>query len=219
MKKTLIVALSLSLVAGALALPASAKKKKKAKPQQVTMFLHGTDPLGETEYATLGTFMKMDGEEPSASEPKSRFATNYVVGPNTECSGNALLPTWQGTLVGNVKGDVTVTLNTVGSPTAQLSVELYADGTGGCNSEALGATDYMPPVAETVADVPPGPGVTEVVFEDVNFKTLGSLVMMVHMEPVAADRTPHQVRLLYDAADFASKIELTCTPTSGKSCI
>jgi hypothetical protein len=35
MKKTLIVALALSLIAGALAMPASAKKKKKKKPVRV----------------------------------------------------------------------------------------------------------------------------------------------------------------------------------------
>lgn len=220
MRKTIIIALVLGLVAGALTAPAaSAKKKKKPKPQAVTLYLHGTDEIGDLEYVNQGDFQKMDTEEPAGSQPKSRFATNYILGPNTECSGNALFPTWRGPLSGSMVGDLKVTLHTVSTPAAQLSVELYADGDGGCNSPALGVEDYSPPVAEQVVDVAPGPATTEVVFEKVKFKTVASLVMMVHIQPVAANRSPHQVRLLYDSADYASMIELMCIPPKGsKTC-
>lgn len=216
MKKSIVVALVLGLVAGALAAPATAKKKKP-KPQQVTLYLHGNDDVGELEYVNAGDFQKMDTEEPSGSQAKSRFATNYILGPNTECSGNALLPTWRGTLSGNVVGDLKVTLHTVSTPAAQLSVELYADGDGGCNSAALGVEEYTPAVAEQVVDVAPGPAVTEVVFEKVKFKTIATLVLMVHIQPVAQNRSPHQVRLLYDGAAQASMVELTCVPPKGST--
>lgn len=216
MKRFFVLFLALGLVAGSIA---TADAKKKAKPVAATLYLHGTSDAGEAEMADNvagGLFMMMDTTKPDAATPKSMFVTNYIVGPNTMCSGNGLLPTWKGTLAGTVKGDLTVTLNTIGSPAAVMQVDIFPDGTGGCEAGELGSTGYVPPVASTVVDVPPGPGVTEVKFENVNFKAIGSLVLMLSIPGAPAN--PYQVRVLYDGAGFESSIQLSCAPSTGKSC-
>lgn len=216
MKRFFVLFLALGLVAGSVA---TADAKKKAKPVATTLYLHGTSDAGEAELAdnvSGGLFMAMDATKPDAATPKSMFVTNYFVGPNTACSGNALLPTWKGAMAGTVKGDLTVTLNTIGSPVAQMQVDVFADGTGGCDS-AVGSTGFVPPVASTIVDVPPGPGVTEVKFENVNFKTIGSLVLMLSIPGAPAN--PYQVRVLYDGAGFESNLSFSCTPAAGKSCV
>ena len=215
MKRTLVLVMAIGLVFGAVASAEAAK----AKPKNVTLYLHGVQPFGEADLPDTwvsSAWYTMDPTKPSDATPKSMFVTNYLVGPNTACSGNGLLPTWRGALSGSVKGDVTVTLHTIGSPAAQMQVDLFADGTGGCESD-LGSTGFVPPVASAQVAVPPGPGTTEVVFEDVNFKTQGSLVMMLSIPGAPAN--PYQVRVLYDGADFESAVELKCAPTSGKSCV
>jgi hypothetical protein len=216
MKKALAVILALGLVVGALAMPATAKKKKKkaAAPVPVTYYLHGTETAGEVEATNAGSgvFMSMDATKPAAGTPKSMFVTNYFAGPNTACSGNSLLPTWRGPLAGTVKGDVKLRLHTIGSPAAVVQADLFPDGTGGCDSD-LGSTGFVPPVSSVQADVPPGPGVTEITFPNVNFKSVGSVLIMLSIPGAPAN--PYQVRVLYDDATYDSSLELTCTPNAG----
>ena len=215
MKKMIAVAVSLGLMAAALAVaPAQAGKKKAVK---TTLYLHGTQPAGELELPDTwvnSLWFPMDTTEPSGAAPKSTFVTNYVGGPNTACSGNGLLPTWKGQLAGAVKGDLTVTLNTVATPATSLNVELFPDGSGGCESD-LGSTGYAPPAAAQTVDLAPGPAVTEITFEDVNFKAGAWLVMMLSIGDAPH---PGQVRVLYDAPGYDSKIEFKCTPLEGKTC-
>ena len=145
MKKTFLSMIAGALVLGALIGPVAAKS---AKPQATTFYLHGTQPAGEAqmdETALNSNWMILDTTEPAAGAPKSIFVTNYFRGPNTDCNGNGLLPVWRGNMTGKVKGDVTLTLHTVGTPTVQLVASLYADGTGQCASDgsnpALPAAD------------------------------------------------------------------------------
>lgn len=216
MKKALAVILALGLVAGALAMPATAKKKKKAAPVETTLYMHGTEQAGELEAANAGsgTFMAMDSTKPAAGAPKSMNVTNYVVGPNTACSGNNLVPTWRGPVAGTVKGDVKLRLHTVAGPAAVIQADLFPDGTGGCDSD-LGSTGFVPPVATVQAEVAPGPGVTEITFPNVNFKAVGSVVVMLSAGTVG---NPEQVRVLYDDATYDSSMTFSCTPTSGTAC-
>jgi hypothetical protein len=215
MKKSIVIMLVLGLIAGAMAFaPAQAGKKKAVA---TTLYLHGRAPVGEADLPdtwTSSLWFAMDPTEPADPTPKSMFVTNYVGGPNTACSGNGLLPTWKGALAGAVKGDLTVTLHTVATPATALNVELFPDGSGGCDSD-LGSTGYAPPAAAATVDVPPGPGVTEVKFENVNFKAAASLVMMLS---IGNGPHPGQVRVLFDGADYGSKIEFKCVPSSGKKC-
>jgi len=216
-RKSLVVALVLGLLASALAVaPAQAGKKKK-KPVETTLYLHGTQQAGEAELPDTwinSLWFPLDTTEPSGAAPKSMFVTNYVGGPNTACSGNGLLPTWKGNFAGTVKGDLTVTLHTIATPATSLNVELFPDGSGGCDSD-LGSTGYAPPAAAQTVDVAPGPAVTEVKFEDVKFKTGAWMVLMLS---IGNGPHPGQVRVLYDAPGYDSKIELLCIPTAGKKC-
>lgn len=230
MRKLVMIALVAGLVAGSLVTPAAAKKK--ARPQPITFYLHGPMPLGEADYAETTAndlqsipdgFQTMDTTEGSDPVPDSMGLTNYVRGPNTTCSGNALFPTWQGALVGKVSGDMKVYLNAISGPATTVSVEVFPDSTGGCDS-ATGSTGYVEPVASADATLVPGTGETEVVLKGVKFSTFAQFVIMVSPvnQPVQDQNLLNptsQGRILYDSADYASRVEFMCTPTSGKSCI
>jgi hypothetical protein len=231
MRKLLIGALTVGLVAGALVVPATAAKK--AKPQPVTFYFHGPLPLGELDYVetTANTaqsipdgFQVMDTTEASDPAPDSQALLNYVRGPNTTCNGNALFPTWQGQVTGKISGDMTVYVSAIAGPATNVTVDVFADTSGGCES-VTGSTGYIDPVATTQVTLTPGPGETEVVFKSVNFKAMSHMVVMitpVSLPPVADQPVldpASQGRILYDSADYASRIEFTCTPTSGKSCL
>jgi hypothetical protein len=172
-----------------------------------TLYLHGRQPVGEAEMPDTwvdSNWMSMDSTKPADPAPKSMFVTNYVGGPNTQCSGNGILPVWKGLVSGTATGTVTVTLNTVATPAAKLNVELYPDGAGGCES-SLGSTGYIPPAAAQVVDVAPGPGVTTVTFKNVKLKMIQSLVLQLSI----ISPSPAQVRVLYDSASFPSSVQLT----------
>lgn len=231
MRKLIIAALAIGLVAGSLVAPATAKKKK-VKPQPVTFFFHGPFTLGEVDYAETTAnelqslpdgFQVMDTTEPADPAPDSMGLTNYVRGPNRTCSGNALFPTWQGSLTGKVTGDMKVYLHAISGPATTVSVEVFPDSTGGCDS-ATGSTGYVEPVARAEATLMPGAGETEVVLKGVNFTSVAQFVIMV--TPLGGDVAGNSIndptshgRVLYDAPDYASRVEFMCAPTSGKSCV
>lgn len=219
MRRTITTILAGALVLGAFAAPMADAKKKPKKPVPTALYLHGAQQADEVNAFAGENFNTMDPTEPAAGQPKSMFVTNYVVGPNTACSGNQLLPTWQGKLAGTVKGNLTVKLHTIATPNAKINIELFPDATGGCNSD-LGSTGYLPPVAAQVVDVPAGQGTVEAKFAGLNFKSAGNLTVMVSMAPgvsgVLAD--PVQVRILYDSADYPSAVSFGCLPAKGKAC-
>ncbi len=228
MKRVLVVALAAGLIAGSLAGPAVAKKKKpKAKPQALTLYFHGPYASGELDYAeTLANtlqgipdgFQVMDSTEPSDPAPDSMFLTNYVVGPNTACSGNALFPTWEGDVIGKATGDLTVYLNALAHPASTVQVDVFADSLGGCDS-SLGSTGYVPPVATAEVTLAPGAAENEIVFEDVNFEmALNMVIMVTPIDGAAANEPTSQARVLYDSSSYASRVEFLCTPTARASC-
>jgi hypothetical protein len=220
MKKTLVALMALGLAASLMGAPAVAKKK--AKPVATTLYFHGTQQAGEAQMDETwlnNNWMTMDATEPAAGAPKSMFVTNYMRGPNTDCNGNGLLPVWRGNLAGTVKGDVKLTLNTVATPAVQLVASLYPDATGQCASDgsnpALPAAEAPQPVAQETVDVAPGPGVTEIVFKGVNFKSAANMIVQLHVPNLS---TPGQVRVLYDSADYATNVSFLCAPAAGKTC-
>lgn len=220
MRKPLVIALTAGLVATSLATPAIAGKKKKPKtaaPVATTLYLHGNEVVGEVEnYALIasGTFMSMDKNEPTGSEPKSKFFTNYVLGPNTECAGNDFYPVWVGDLSGTVTGDVKVTFNSIASPGGAVDVRIWPDVASQlCTNETLGVFDYPEPAGETRVNLPAGPGVVEAVIEGVNFQAGSKLMLQLTPDPA----TPFVGRALYDSTSYVSKIEFNCIPASGAS--
>jgi hypothetical protein len=215
-----------------LAVVQPAQAKKKAKPVATQLFLHGATPVvGENDSFSLvnEAFLPMDKNAPTGTEPKSRWITNYLAGPNTECSGNNLFPVWSGPVAGTIKGDVKLTFNTIGTP-GDVVVRLWPDigqGSSFCNSSnpAAPAADYLKPAGEVQVTLPPGPGTVEAIMKNVNLTAVGSIVIQISPvvavdvpDPGGSILAPMFSRVLYDTPDFASVLEFSCIPTSGTEC-
>lgn len=201
MRKLALSVMAVAVLVSAVAAPAGAAKKP------TTLYLHGTEYAGEVGLTSTwleDNWMRMDTSKPTDSAPKSMFVTNYVGGPNTSCSGNGLLPTWRGDFKGKIKG-LTLNLHTIATPAAQLKVDVYPDGTGGCDSGTTGASDYVPPAATETVDVAPGHSETVVKFNHKPFKAYNSLVLMLSI----VGPSPAQVRVLYDSTDMASNLQVS----------
>ena len=213
MRRVISMLLVFGLMFGAIASAEAAKKK----PIPVTFYLHGTETLGEVDLVNnVGTaYLKMDPTEPAEAAPRSRPFTTWVGDPQmwNDCAGSALLPVWTGALSGKVVGDIKVTLHTASAPKDVL-VQIWPDlTTQTCASNDLAEGEYPKPAAEATVSLPPGPGESEVVIKNVKFDAIGS--MMLQITPVG----PLPGRVLYDSPDFSSRIEFTCIPKSGKSCV
>ena len=215
MKKTLIVALSLTLIAGALAMPAAAKKKKKAKAVATTLYLHGNYPVGEgAEFAgsiAETTHMKMDSTEPTDPAPKS-MTYSFPLG-NDQCTGNTLFPSWEGNVSGKITGDVTWIANFASAPgtaTARLWLDIPFQS---CTSGTAGVTAFVEPLSSVDVAIPAGQNEVEIVFEDIDVSVLSNMIVEIHQTSPAS-----QGRILYDSPAAASRLEFNCIPTSGQSC-
>ena len=209
MKRIVTLALVAGLIGtGLAAVPAQAKKK--AKPVKVTLYAHGTMPVGEAEAADAisGIFMKMDTTEPAAGAPKTMGVTNGVATPNSNCAGNPFFPVWVGEVAGTIKGDIKFTFDVVSSP-GQVEVRVWPDiSASSCNES------YPEASGQVIVDLPPGSGTVEAVMKDVNFPAAAKL--MVQISPVQPGAA--QTLVLYDSAEFPAQLSFTCIPASGSSC-
>lgn len=216
MKRFFVLFLALGLIAGSVV---TAEAKKKSKPIPMTFFLHGTELIGEIDAVnnlSAGAYNKMDPAEPSGPAPKSMGLIDYVVGPNSDCAGNYLYPVWTGNVSGRIVGELKVTFHTIGAPRS-VDVRIWPDVMSqACAGNDLAEGSYPAPAYEQSVTLPAGPGVTEVVFEDVDLATIGSFMLQITPPP----GEPLPGRVLYDSADFASSVEFTCIPPKGaKACI
>jgi hypothetical protein len=215
MKRVFISAATLLVAVGLITGPAGAAKKAKA--QNVKLYFHGTEQVGEVDLVnnlTNASYLPMDATEPDAPAPRSINAVTWAGDPQmwNDCAGMFTLPVWKGFVAGTISGDMKLTLHTVSAP-RQVEVEVWPDVSAQtCASNDVAEGNYPKPVATTVADIPAGPGVTEIVMKGVKFKAAGS--MIVQITPIG----PGGPRILYDAADYASSLEFKCAPTQGKSC-
>ena len=224
MKRSIAIALALGLVTAGFT---SAEAAKKRKPVKTTLYLHGETVVGENDSFTAinDRFLPMDAKEPTGSEPKSRFITNYVVGPNTQCAGNNLFPVWTGELAGRIKGDMKVVLHTIGTP-GPLVLRVWPDVSGqACDSELTGTKAYVKPAGEITVELPPGHGEIEAVFKKLDFNVQGVLMFQLSPEvavdlpsPAGSLLDPFLSRVLYDSTDLVSSLEFMCTPKTGRSC-
>ncbi len=218
MKKAIAVALSLGLLAGALAVPAQAGKKKKAKPVETTLFMHGDVPVGDMlewiEGATGGSHNKMDTNEPAAGPPKSHSYTLFPIG-NTQCTGNELFPSWEGTVAGTIVGDMKLYANTL-APPSKVIARVWVDVPfGSCTSSVSGSDNFVEPIAEQEVDVPAGANELEIVFEKLKVPARMNLIVQLHQK----DEPQNQGRVLYDSSDFPTRVVFDCIPPKGeKAC-
>lgn len=214
MRRVISILLVSGLMFGAVA---SAEAAKKKKPVPVTFYFHGTETIGEIDLVNnfaVG-YSKMDPTEPSEPAPRSRPFTTWTGDPQmwNDCAGSFLLPVWTGALSGKVVGDMKVTLHTLSAP-KEVTIQVWPDlATQTCGSNDLGEGDYPVPAAEATATLPAGPGETEIVLKDVKFQA--SSMLMLQILP----HGPLPGRVLYDASDYSSRVEFSCIPKSGKSCV
>lgn len=202
MKKLVALGLTVGLIGGAMALPADAKKK--AKPVATTFFMEGVSQAGEQDQTGDGIYLKLQATEGSGEKSMSVWGAG--ASPNTNCAGNSLMPVFVGTMKGTVKGDLTVSFKAAGTGT--LEVRVWPDVVGQACNEA-----YIAPAGSVQVAAPGAPGTVTATIEDLNFKALGA--MMIQVTPTLVP--PTAARVFYGTAD--SKVEFTCIPASGKSCI
>jgi hypothetical protein len=206
MKKTIVTTILAALLVGAFA--AAPAEAGKAKAKKVKFFLHGTETIGEVELANnFGTgYFKMDATEPADPAPKSVTGLFWKEHWN-DCAGMAGLPVWTGSVSGQIKGTMKLTLHTINRPAGAIEIEIWPDlTTMQCASNDLSEGAYPEPVAMTTVDLPPGHDETVVTFKNVNFKAVSSVMVQI-----TSMGGPASTRILYDSPEFASSFEFTCT--------
>jgi hypothetical protein len=220
MKKIITLALVTGLVVGSLAVSAdAAKKKKKKKPKAVktTMYMHGYSQVGEQDGAewlanslqgAAAAVMQMDGTKPGDGTPKSMNVNNPAL--NTQCAGlPAGFPTWQGNVAGKITGDIKLSGHFASAPGQKVTGRIWADtAIFSCND------GYVEPAAEVTVDVPAGQGTAEIVFEDMKLKPK----MQLMVEIIGGSATTAS-RVLYDSTTAETKLEFSCVPAKGKTCL
>lgn len=216
MRAVLRAVLATALVTTLVAAPGAAEETTTALTE--TLYLDGTQQVGELETPDtfLTAYRRMTAEAPTGSDAKSVQVVNYLRGPNTKCSGNGLVPTWEAAMDGTLSGPVTVTLNTAGIPASTMQVRLFADaGMNACNDA------FIPPIADKTVNVATGQAETVVTFENVSAPVTTNLVLMLNA-PETNVKVPEQpspaqpfahTRVFFDAASAASRIQFGCTPT------
>jgi hypothetical protein len=203
-----LLALSCLLALTLVGMPAGADEPEPVI-DAVTLHLHGGEQIGEQEISPTGSFRTMDRSAPTGSEAKSVFVTNYVVGPNTDCDGSPLLPTWQDFgLRGTATGDLTVSIPTLALPGSQVVVSLYTSPGGTCSFQG----ELAPrPVLQQTVTPPAGQGVMEVTFDDVDFSLRG-LILMLHVPTTS----PGQTRVFYDSTGSDATVAFDCVVPAGR---
>jgi hypothetical protein len=208
----------LGMIAGALASPAAAKRK----PVATTLYLHGTEFVGESEaflpVAHEG-FLTMDPSPPSDQE-KMRQITNYSAGPNARCAGNNLFPTWIGQVSGKVAGNMKFVFTSIGTP-GLVDINVWADVPGGadyCNE------GYVEPQAQALGvALPSGEADVEAVLETPGFQVTQTLLVQVSpstMDVAGTQRPGSNVfvsRIEYDSKSHSAGLSFSCIPPRRKA--
>ncbi len=210
MKRIVAIVAVTGLLFGGFSVAEAGKKKKK--PVKSTLYFHGAEVVGEIDTINNvgGAYLKMDTTKPTATEPKSKQFTIWEGYPWNECAGNYFAPVWQGAVSGKVVGDIKVTINAAAAPTP-VKVQVWPDlMTQTCASNDLSEGEYPKPAAEATATL--NPGETVITLKKVNFKARGALTLQL------LPQGPNPGRVLYDSADFASSVKISCIPARGKSC-
>ncbi len=214
MKRTIVLAISLTCLAASAVTATAAPKAKAPKPVAMTWFLHGTQQFGELENPNIAeapTYATMDAKAPTGTSARSAGVTNYTAGPNTNCAGNTLFPVWAGALDGAPTGDATVDLVLQVAGTGDIEVRLFADIFGQACNEA-----YEQPLGSAIIPVTSGQTSAKVVLKGINKKKRNITSLMLQVSPAASLTPPFITRIQYDATTAMSKVAFTCLPKAGK---
>lgn len=215
MKRALILALTASCLAASAVTATAAPAKPK--PVTQTFFFHGTQSFGELENSPLEepVYPVMDATAPTGTTAKSSGITNYVAGPNGQCSGSTLFPVWVGAISGAPTGDATVELVLQTVVPGSIQVRLFTDiASQSCNE------DYVPPIGSATTTLTAGQTSAKLVIKGINKKLKPFSSLMVQVSPAAALEPPFLARVQYDATNAQSKLTFSCIPTKkgAKSC-
>ncbi len=205
MRRLTTTLLAAALPLTLLAFTAGEGEPVTADPMEFVFHLHGDSevPLTDDEvYASSGNQV-MDTLAPTG-DAQTRQLLNGVVSPNTNCSENALFPTWVGYIGnGTIVGDATLSIDVVGGTGGDVEVRVWTDTTGGCNDASVA------PHITTMGTLPVGAGTMEVTIPTDGLDPLFEMKVMF----VAADTSPtSQGRFVYDSAEFDATISFTCQP-------
>lgn len=168
-------------------------------------------------------YLPMTPISPNAAEAKSKFITNFVGGPNTECAGNSMFPVWTGAVSGRVLGDIDVVFHTLGTP-GKVDVRVWPDIESlTCNDGLNGPQDFPEPAGEAVVDLPAGEAEIRATIEGVDFLAEKSLLFQINPTrtadvPVLGTAIiipPFVSRVFYDATTAPSAVTFTCIPERG----
>ena len=209
MKRILILGIAAGLSVTGLQAHAAPKAKPKApKPIPMTFFMHGTDTFGEAgSNLATGEYHLLDKNPSTGSSSKSHQVFNYVGGPNTNCAGNSLFPTFVGELSGDVTGDMTVTFGALAGPATQVNVQVFQDVEGiACNAD-------FPKVASSLTvDVPMGRGTVTAVLKNLKLKSKKTFMVQFAPLPTSAG----QARVFFDSTADNSSVAFSCLPRAPK---
>ena len=179
--------LALALVAGVLLVgpagPASAATDGSATQ---TLYMDGTDQLGEVDQEASGTFLQLNAAPGSAE--KSMMIPNYVGGPNTECAGNSLFPVFVGDVTGRVTGDLNITFPAI-SEGGNVDIHIWPDVT----SQSCDA-DYPQPAGTVRVALPTGQGTVQATIPALDFVAEDSI--MIQITPTIG-APPYYARAFY----------------------
>ena len=215
MKRVLVGALVATMVIASPAMAGPKKKKAPPKPRPVpmTMWLHGSQTLGEAEGTMVsGAALTMNATKPTGTQEKSYSVPNYAVGPNTECASNALFPFWEGPVSGSLTGAYNITLHTAATPGSTLRVRLFdSPGEIACDD------DYPAALLDKTVTVPQGnDGKVTLTGAFTALKEVKSGVLQLALTFTGDLGDASQVRVFYDATTADSSVAINCLPKVGK---
>ncbi|HET7482443.1 MAG TPA: hypothetical protein VFK89_06220 [Actinomycetota bacterium] len=204
------IAAILLVVVAATMPPAGAKPKPKAAP--VSLYLHGSSPVGEIDgmqnWSNIITgepltFLPMTPEKPSSSTDKS-----FGIGPqgDDQCSGNPVLPTWDAKVQGTIKGHMKLRVTLLSYP-APIHIRVFADV-----DELSCDLDYDNPVVEK--ELSPDPGLNDYTIDlgDATTHISHRLILMISPNLAGAGADG---RVIYDSTAHPSRLEFSCVPDKG----
>ncbi|MDQ3879263.1 MAG: hypothetical protein M3290_13080, partial [Actinomycetota bacterium] len=199
MKRTLVAAIAIGLVVGAIAPGAAFAHKAKARPVATTLYFHGAYPIGEVEQFTGvvdNTFMAMDTKAPTDSRAKSK----NLGWADTNCAGNRGFVVWVGQVSGTIVGNLDVTFTAAALP-HDVDIRVWPDV-----DQLMCTSTYPEPAAKKTVSLPAGQNEIKVEVPNTSLKVDHSLMIQISPSPSLGTDSPGLGRVFYDGTDAPSHV-------------